>query len=224
VTSDPAPIGPPEQAVAPQPLRQPLQALGARIRAERKARQLSSVALARRVGVSPSLISQVERGVTAPSLDVLWRIAQALDASIGLFFQDSPSFLPEAMLPSPPERDGATPEPRPRAIVVRRGARKTLGLPNSVTYELLSPDLQHRIEFIWVEFAPGQSSPVDPYVHAGEEQFVVLQGTLHYWVGGEEYVLEAGDAITFDSSLPHRGANLGNERVIVIGAITPPSF
>jgi len=207
----------PQEAASPA-ISARLQALGARIRAERKARKLSSVALARRVGVSPSLISQVERGVTAPSLDVLWRIAQALDASIGLFFQQEPAS------PAAPEADGAAPERKPKALVVRRGARKTLGLPNSVTYELLSPDLQHRIEFIWVEFAPGQSSPVDPYVHAGEEQFVVLQGTLHYWVGGEEYVLEAGDAITFDSSLPHRGANLGNERVIVIGAITPPSF
>ncbi|HEU0115113.1 MAG TPA: helix-turn-helix transcriptional regulator, partial [Thermomicrobiales bacterium] len=54
-----------------------LRSLGAEIRALRRERRLSTVALARACAVSPSLISQVERGLTAPSLEVLWAIARA---------------------------------------------------------------------------------------------------------------------------------------------------
>ena len=108
------------------------------------------------------------------------------------------------------------------AEVVRASARKMLGLPGSVTYELLSPDLKHQIELIWVVFAPGQKGPI--YSHEGEEQMVVVRGRMHYWVAGETYVLEAGDCITIDASQPHSSANLDAEPATIIAAITPPSF
>jgi transcriptional regulator with XRE-family HTH domain len=93
-----------------------LRALGAEIRALRRGRDLSTVALARACGVSPSLISQVERGLTAPSLEVLWAIARALDVPIGTFFQ------PDGDAPAEPAavaESGADAGPPPRAIVVR---------------------------------------------------------------------------------------------------------
>lgn len=187
-----------------------LRELGPQIRALRLARGLTSAALARHVGVSTSLISQIERDVTSPSLAVLWGIARALDVSIGAFFRD-PAFQPK------------TP-PSGKATVVRSIARKLLGLPNSITYELLSPDLHHQIELIWVRFEPGEESPPEPYVHPGEEQMVVIEGEMHYIVDGEEYVLREGDAITFDSALPHRALNRSDRPAVIIAAITPPSF
>jgi transcriptional regulator with XRE-family HTH domain len=187
--------------------------LGGTIRALRRERHLSTIALARACGVSPSLISQVERGLTAPSLDVLWAIARALDVPIGTFFQpggdDEPTF---------------TANDRPAAVVVRAGQRKQLGLTPSLTYQLLSPDLQHQIEFIWVEFQPGEEGPAELFTHVGEEQMVVIQGEMHFWVGGELYVLHAGDCITIDSAIPHRAGNHSDQPAIVIAAITPPSF
>ncbi len=193
-----------------------LRALGAEIRALRARRGLTSVMLAKQVGVSTSLISQVERGITAPSLDVLLRIARALGVSAGDLFQNATT--PGESAPTSTRAGEA------RVRVVRACERKRLGLPTSMTYELLSPDLKHQIELIWVECQPGATSAETPHTHPGEEQVVVLQGVMHYWVDGEEYVLGAGDAITIDSRLPHVIVNRGTEPAVVIAAITPPSF
>lgn len=190
-----------------------LLALGGEIRALRRERGLSAGALARRCGVSPSLISQVERGLTAPSLEVLWAIAQALEVPMGTFFQ-----------PAAVESAGSATGASTRVAVVRADRRKRLGLTPSLTYQLLSPDLQHRIELIWAEFAPGEEGPLEPFVHAGEEQMVVIQGEMHVWIGEEVWVLGPGDAITFDSAIPHRAGNRGEVPAVVIAAITPPSF
>ena len=187
--------------------------LGPEVRRLRGERNLTAAALAREVGVSPSLISQIERGVTSPSIEVLWAIARALDVSMGSFFQNA---LTDGL-------DESTPD-RAKAVVVRAHARKRLALPNSVSYDLLSPDLKHQIEFTWAEFAPGEESPHQPYSHAGEEQMVVIEGEIHFWIDGEEIVLGEGDALTIDSGLPHRAANRGDKRAIVIAAMTPPSF
>jgi transcriptional regulator with XRE-family HTH domain len=190
-----------------------IEGLGAHIRGARIQRGMSAASLAREVGVSPSLISQIERRVTSPSIEVLWAIARALDVSMGAFFQDTRA--------TPGTVPAASPS---RAVVVRANARKRLALPNSVSYDLLSPDLKHQIEFTWAEFAPGEESPQEPYSHVGEEQMVVIEGEVHFWIDGEEIVLGEGDALTIDSGLPHRAANRGTRRAIMIAAMTPPSF
>jgi len=185
-----------------------LRDLGGTIRALRQERQLSTVALAKACGVSTSLISQVERGLTSPSLDVLWAVARALEVPIGTFFQGSEA------------EDAAGKAP----VVVRADQRKKLGVNSTLIYELLTPDLRHQIEFIWVEFRPGVEGPLAPFTHPGEEQMVVIQGEMHFWVDGEEYVLQAGDCITIDAARPHRAGNRSDAPAIVIAAITPPSF
>src|SRR4051812_30922993 len=131
-----------------------LRDLGGIIRGLRQERQLSTVALAKRCGVSTSLISQVERGGTSPSLDVLWGLARALDVPIGTFFQGDAIDVLAGKAP----------------VVVRADQRKKLGVNSTLTYELLSPDLRHQIEFIWVEFGPGVEGPLAPFTHPGEEQ------------------------------------------------------
>ena len=196
------------QGQAPETREERLRDLGGIIRELRQERRLSTIALAKACGVSTSLISQVERGLTSPSLDVLWAVARALDVPIGTFFQGE---LIE-------ELPGKAP------VVVRVDQRKKLGVNSSLTYELLSPDLRHQIEFIWVEFRPGVEGPLAPFTHPGEEQMVVIQGEMHFWVDGEEYVLQAGDCITIDSSKPHRAGNRSDTPAVVIAAITPPSF
>lgn len=188
--------------------------LGAQIRALRVGKGMSAVALARACGVSPSMISQVERGLISPSLEVLWAIARALGVSMGTFFQDDDT---EA------DSNGTTSAGR-HAIVVRAGHRKRLGLTPSLTYQLLSPDLRRQIEFVWVELGPGEEGPLEPFSHEGEEQLVVIEGELRFWIGGEEYLLQTGDAITFDSAIPHRAVNRTDRLTIVISAATPPSF
>jgi transcriptional regulator with XRE-family HTH domain len=194
--------------VTPETRAERLRDLGGTIRELRQERRLSTVQLAKACGVSTSLISQVERGLTSPSLDVLWSVARALDVPIGTFFQGEPVEEPPGQAP----------------VVVRADHRKRLGVNSTLTYELLSPDLRHQIEFIWVEFGPGVEGPLAPFTHPGEEQMVVIQGEMHFWVDGEEFVLQAGDCITIDASRPHRAGNRSDAPAIVIAAITPPSF
>lgn len=197
---------------APGRRRERLQELGGIIRGLRQERRSSIGTLAAACGVSTSLISQVERGLTSPSLDVLWSIAQALDVPIGTFFQEEDDETEAA------EHTSAD------AVVVRIDHRKKLGINSDLVYELLSPDLRHQIELIWVEFGPGVEGPLAPFMHPGEEQMVVIRGEMHFWVGETEYVLQAGDCITLDSSKPHRAGNRSDAPAAVIAAITPPSF
>jgi mannose-6-phosphate isomerase-like protein (cupin superfamily) len=113
----------------------------------------------------------------------------------------------------------------PRLGLVRRDERKGLRLPRSrITYELLSPDLRGRLQVQWVELLPGETGPADGFVHPGEECYVILQGCIRFCVGEREVVLRAGDALTFDCSLPHRAINDGPEPAVAISVMTPPSF
>lgn len=177
--------------------------IGQRTRAIRKLRGHSASELARAAGVSRGLISQIELDRANPSIDTLRRIAAALDSPIAAFFDDAPA----------------------NGIVVRTDERKTLRVPRSgLTYQLLTPDLNRQIEFILIEFEPGQEGSRVPFGHPGEEAALVLEGQVHVWVGDEEHVLDAGDSISFNSGVPHRVANLGKRKAALVSAITPPSF
>jgi transcriptional regulator with XRE-family HTH domain len=177
--------------------------IGSRIRAIRTLRGTSSVELAKAAGVSRALISQIELDRANPSIDTLRRIAAALDSPIAALFDEAPV----------------------NGIVVRRAERKTMRVPRSgLTYQLLTPDLNRQIEFILIELEPGQGGTRAAYGHAGEEAALVLEGQLHVWIGDEEHVLEVGDSISFNSGVPHRIANLGTARTVLVSAITPPHF
>jgi transcriptional regulator with XRE-family HTH domain len=166
-------------------------------------RGLSSRELAQAAGVSRGLISQIELDRANPSIDTLRKVAAALESPIASFFDEG-------------ETNG---------IVVRHHERKTLKVPRSgLTYELLTPDLNRQIEFILIELEPGEGGSRLPFGHPGEEAALVLEGTLGVWIGDEEHVLEAGDSISFNCGLPHRVENVGKKRVVLVSAITPPSF
>lgn len=188
-------------------------ALGTKVKQFRTERDMRGKELASAAGVSPSLISQIENNVTTPSIDVLRRIAAALDVHIGDFFNESGGSTTDSRAPAN------------RPLVVRARARKKLILPESDwVYELLTPDLQGRLELLWIEIGPGHSGQEEFSIHEGEEANVVVKGRVHIWVEDQEYVLDEGDAITIESSRQHRMVNLDSETAIVISAITPPSF
>jgi transcriptional regulator with XRE-family HTH domain len=177
--------------------------IGKQIRAIRTMRGMSSTQLAQSAGVSRGLISQLELDRANPSIDTLRKISAALESPIAAFFDEGTS----------------------NGIVVRKEERKTLRVPRSgLTYQLLTPDLNRQIEFILIELEPGQGGTREPYGHAGEESALVLEGRLHVWIGDEEHALEAGDTISFNSGIPHRVANLGEMKTVLVSAITPPHF
>ena len=191
--------------------------LGAKIRAIRTTEANMTIeALARAAGVSISLISQIERGRAEPSLQSLRRIGAALGVPIARFFLGG-----EDAQPGESDRLG-------RRLVVRRDERKHLRVPESdITWELLVPDLNRKLEVLWGEVEPGAITPPldkDPSQHIGEEVIVVLEGRLTCLYDGDEFELGAGDSIAWDPTLPHRIENRGTKTVRMVIALTPPSF
>lgn len=191
--------------------------LGKRIRQIRTSEANMTIdALASAAGVSVSLISQIERGRAEPSLNSLRRIGAALNVPIARFFVGDDDADESAI-------DGLG-----RRLVVRRDERKHLRIAESdIVWELLVPDLNRKLEVLWGEVGPGAMTPPlerEPSQHIGEEVIVVLEGRLVCQHDGREYELEAGDAIAFDPTLPHRIVNRGDEPVRMVVALTPPSF
>lgn len=175
---------------------------GTIIRKLRKEKNLSLKELSEKSGVSIAMISQIERGNADPTMTTLYKICEGLNTTITSLIVGEQK----------PER------------VVRKNSRRTLFLPNSkVKYQLLTSHLKKNLEMILVELEPKQQDR-QLISHQGEEVGFILQGQLTIILGDEEYVLEEGDSITFESTIPHRFINHGDEKSVSIWTMTPPSF
>jgi transcriptional regulator with XRE-family HTH domain len=181
--------------------------IGTEIRALRKTRRVSLEQLAQRTGKSVGYLSQVERGLSHPTIDVLKAISSGLGVHIGWFFPN-----------------GTPADPSDRGVVVREAARRRLSFGGGITDFLLSPNLGGALEFMFCEFEPGATSGRDTITHEGEEAGLVLCGTLELWVGKDHFILEAGDSFTYQSGRPHRYANSGSCITRVVWVVTPPSY
>ena len=172
-----------------------LDQLGAKLAAARKARGLTLQELSQRCGLSPSFLSQVERGISAPSIVSLYRICRALGIPV-------PSVLPEPASGTSPVR--------------RREEQFSLELSDSsARYRYLSGAFPERsLEALINEFPPGYRHPL--VSHAGEEFGYVLEGGLVLVVGEEEYPLRAGDAFHFPASRPHSYATSSGAKVLIV--------
>ena len=178
--------------------------LGPRIRSLRQARRLTLRDVSQRAGVTESFLSQVERDVTSPSIATVQRIARALDLSIAQLFAEEPE----------------------TGRVVRREARRRVAYPGlKAVDEFLTSNMAGRLQVILSTIEPGGGTGAEPYTHdSDEEVVVVLAGVLDLWVGDEHYVLRDGDAITFQSRLPHWNMNHGDVPATALFCVTPPSF
>jgi transcriptional regulator with XRE-family HTH domain len=201
--------------------------LGPRLRLARDERQLSVRELARRIGCSASLISQIERGVSVPSVGVLYSLATELDSSLDhlLFGADPrrPAPVSEPAAREPAARDepaAGEPESGP-GIVQRAGARNIIDLASGVRWERLTPGADAMTDFLEVIYSPGGHSTDErrPLRHDGREYGLVISGTLLANVGFESYELGAGDSIAFDSSIPHEYLNKTGEPVHAIWVV-----
>lgn len=183
--------------------------VGERLRARRRARGLSLRVLAERLGVSPSLISQIERGRARPSVSTLFAIVTELDASLDeLLFNDER-----------PATSAGQSDPAVRPSPVQEAAtRHHIRLASGVVWERLTTTSQPGVEFLFVVYdVGGASSPGDTYQsHSGYEWGYVISGVLEVIIGFDRYVLQPGDAVSLDSSVPHRLANIGDTPVHAI--------
>jgi transcriptional regulator with XRE-family HTH domain len=184
--------------------------MGERLRAARRERGLSLRVLAERLGVSPSLISQIETGRANPSVSTLYAIAAELDVSLDeLLFNDR-------RLPDLRRVDDMNPDsPMAAAIAphVQRGSDRTsIRLASGVLWERLTTTSEPGVDFLYVTYeVGGASSPANEFQrHAGHEWGFVLSGTLGVAIGFDVVVLHPGDSISIDSGVAHRLYNAGD--------------
>lgn len=187
--------------------------MGERLREARRSRGLSLRVLADRLGVSPSLISQIETSRANPSVSTLYAIADELDISLDeLLFNDRrlPEPLHETIGATRAEAGIAgTMMPAP---VQRAATRHRIRLASGVLWERLTTLSEPGVEFLHVTYeVGGASSPEDAFQrHPGHEWGYVLSGRLQVRIGFEEFTLEPGDAISINSAVPHRLATIGD--------------
>lgn len=165
--------------------------IGERLRARRKQIGKTLQQVADECGLTVGFISQIERGISKPSLASLYSVAKALGAPVDQFISRAPE--------------------RRRESVSHVGSRQTFKIDASErTYEFLErgfPEAQ--LNACITHVPPGYES--DVMRHEGEDFIYLVRGRVIYEVDGVEHLLEAGDTLHFQSSHPHRLRNIGNE-------------
>jgi transcriptional regulator with XRE-family HTH domain len=196
--------------------------LGGRLAAHRARRGVKVSALARQVGVSPSLISQIERGQSRPSVSTLFALAEALEVPVDAFFRDGePERRPEAgASPAPREDEPPGAHGRDRHLV-RRAERAAIDIEGGVRWERLTPTQLDDVEFLELIYPPGAESHSALYLHSGMEMVLVLSGRMEIFVGFDHYELGPGDSIAFPSTTPHRYVNSTDETARAVTVILP---
>src|SRR5215475_8139026 len=225
----PDPAGPGERAPAGGDLAGDI---GRRLAAHRGQRGMRVAELAREVGVTPSLISQIERGMSRPSVSTLFAIAQALDVPVDAFFREpqAPAAAARQGGPSGAGAPGAlaTPGAGPAGpgqvpadgrYVVRRGGRAVIDIEGGVRWERLTRSTLDHLDFFELVYEPGAESHPRQFTHPGTEMVLVMSGCLEITVGFERYLLAPGDSIDFPSSMPHRYVNPAAETARAVTVI-----
>lgn len=170
--------------------------VGANLRRLRVKRGLSLERMAKASGVSRAMLGQIELGHSTPTINVVWKIARALDVSF-------------ATLITEPAAQGA-------ALIPRSRAKLLTSQDGSFTSRALFPfDEPRNVEFYELSLAPNSIEEADPHPSGTTENLVVTQGTLQLIAGGERYRLSTGDAIFFEADVAHSYRNLGNERLLM---------
>jgi len=180
--------------------------IGAKIRALRLQKKLGLAKLGEHTGLSPAMLSKIERGHLFPTLPTLLRIAMVFGVGLEYFFVEG--------------------EERPALAVVRRQDR--LRLPDnpdatspSYLFESLDfPVTDRKMEAYLAEFPVG-GEPSAPHRHDGAEMIYVVKGRLVVNCGGEDIDLDEGDAMYFDSSAPHSYGQKGRSAASAIVVVTP---
>ncbi|WP_170950187.1 MULTISPECIES: XRE family transcriptional regulator [unclassified Mesorhizobium] len=175
------------------------------IRALRKARGLTLAEIALKLDRSVGWVSQVERGLSIPSLGDLRAFAELFGVPLSLFFSHD------------------VPAEEERGVVVRAGSRRSLGTSESgLVEELLSPDLGGSFEMLRSVFAPGAELKTEAR-RPTEEAGYVASGTFELEIGGVWHRLSEGDSFRFEGK-PFRWRNPGAEPAVVIWVVSPPVY
>lgn len=180
--------------------------VGERLQLVRKARGISQRELAKRAGVTNSTISLIEQNRVSPSISSLKKVLDGIPMSLADFFTMDMSSKTQVFY----------------------GAEELPDLGNDkegISYRLVGYNRQGRAMSVMHEiYKPGADTGTDMLNHQGEEAGVVVRGAIELTVGAEARVLKPGDSYYFESHLPHRFRNPGDEDCEIISANNPPTF
>jgi len=178
--------------------------LGQRLRKIRRARNLSMRDLAARADVSHTAISKIERGTISPSVAILKKLALPLGISVTALIDDGHS------------AGGQTFFSREDLTIARLGLHTIRQVGSNLA--------GHALQFMEDTYEPGADTGPDMLSHFGEEAGMVLSGALEVTVGDAVRILGPGEAYFFESRIPHRFRNPGEQTCVVVAAATPPSL
>jgi transcriptional regulator with XRE-family HTH domain len=199
--------------------------LGQRLREAREQKNIGLRELARRLGVSPSLISQIETGKTEPSINTLFSIVSELELSVNEIVFDSKKDAGSSSVTDAPRADGdevasrptdhSDPDDAPDSPVVRSTDRISISLESGVSWQRLTARPDHNVDFLYLCYPPGSEStpPHSLMRHNGTEYGYILKGRLQVSIGFDTYEIGRGDTIAFDCTQPHRFSTVGDETV-----------
>lgn len=190
----------------------PWDLVGERVRAARVRSGMTVRELARRIGVSASHISQVERGIGAFSVPALYTVAHELGVSMHELL-DPPDEVNSAAMASGLQRTSHATTLEEAGIVQRAAEHPSIKLSAGPRWSRLTAVGEDGAEFLEVVYAPGATGSAEYIRHDGREYGVIITGTLNVEVDGRVTTLAPGDSIVFDSTLPHRFWNESTEEV-----------
>lgn len=183
--------------------------VGARLKQVRESNGLSQRQLAQRAGVTNGTISLIEQNRCSPSVSSLRKVLQGIPMTLAEFF--SPGDLP----------------PREQIFFKRRDLIELTGLVKSrvgtISFRQVGDLRGRNLQILHEKYAPGADTGGRTLLqHDSEEGGIVVKGRIELTVGDRKEILEPGDAYLFDSRVPHRFRNVGDEECEIISACTPP--
>lgn len=152
--------------------------------------------------ITPSMLSQIERGLANPSIQTLKVLSNVLEVPIFYFFLE---------------------EQTTDNLIVRKNEHKKMVIKD-LSYELLSPDLSGQLETVIMRVPSGVSSSTEPVGHEGEEIAYVLSGEINLYLDNQLYVLKVGDSVKIPAYMGHKWENIMAEEAQIIFSVTPPTF
>lgn len=176
---------------------------GEKLRTVREHKGYTLKVVAQKAGVSESLVSQIERNHVSPAIDTLLALADVLDINLEYLFEEYRKERP--------------------VRIVRNNERPTI-VEDDIRYEELSkPDRSdtNSIESYVLKIPVGSHTHHGSYGHTGREVGIIIKGTAKFIYENKEYILEAGDSVSFSAGAPHMVENAGDTELEAIWINTP---
>jgi len=177
--------------------------IGARIKKYRLSKGLTLKDIEVKANVSATHVSEIERGMTSPTVGALAKIAEAMGTDVAYFV----------------EKKNLS-----KISIVNKANRKPMQFKDwGATYFSLTKDIPNlKISFLEVELEPGLKRPEETSTHEGEEFALVTKGVMEIIIGDEKYILKEGDSIHYKASKPHAMRNIGDAQCRAIWVTLPP--